>query len=152
MRQIAVKIAAQIFCWTLWWWYTEPENLDNNKAPLSSKVNSQNNIILCENDCIISDAEEMAKVFNEYFAGIADGIGFGDPIPDDYTDDEVFSCYVSRYSNHLSVVAINSINSVHGTFSFSFVTSNEIYKLLMKAADHHEKSLYFHCSSTPCEK
>ena len=85
------------------------------KPFLSSKVNSQNNIILCENDCIISDAEEMAKVFNEYFAEIADGIGFSDPIPDDYIDDEVFSCYVSRCSNHPSVVAINSINSVHGT-------------------------------------
>ena len=101
------------------------------KPFLSSKVNSQNNIILCENDCIISDAEKVAKVFNEYFAGIADGIGFSDPIPDDYIDDEVFSCYVSRYSNHPSVVAINSTNSVHGTFSFSSVTSNEIYKLLM---------------------
>ena len=88
-------------------------------------------ILLCENDCIISDAEEVAKVFNEYFAGIADGIGFSDSIPDDYTDDEVFSCYVSRYSNHPRVVAINSINSAHGTFSFSSVTSNEIYKLLM---------------------
>ena len=100
--------------------------------PPSSKVNSQNNIILVENDCIISDAEEVAKVFNEYFAEIADGIGFSDPIPDDYIDDEVFSCYVSRYSNHPSVVAINSIiNSAHGTLSFSSVTSNEIYKLLM---------------------
>ena len=79
---------------------------------LSSKVNSQNNIILCENDCIISDAQEVAKVFNEYFAGIGDGIGFSDPIPDDYIDDEVFSWYVSRYNNHPSVVAINSINSV----------------------------------------
>ena len=101
------------------------------KPFLSSKVNSQNNIILCGNDCIISDAEEVAKVFNEYFAGIADDIGFSDPIPDDYIDDEVFSCYVSRYSNHPSVVAINSINSVHGTLSFSSVTSNDIYKLLM---------------------
>ena len=130
MRQIAVKIVAQMFCWTLWWWYTEPEILANNKV-LSSKVNSQNNMILCEDDCIISDAEEVAKVFNEYFVGIADGIGVSDPIPDDYIDDEVFSCYMSRYSNRPNVVAIISIKSVHGTFSFSSVTSNEICKLLM---------------------
>ena len=73
----------------------------------------------------------MTKVFNEYFAEIADGIGFSNPIPDDYIDDEVFSCYVSKYSKHPTVVAINSLNSVHGTFSFSSVTSNDIYKLLM---------------------
>ena len=101
------------------------------KPFLSSKVNLQNNIILCENDCIISDAEEVAKVFNEYFVGIADGIGFGDPIPDDYIDDEVFSCYMCKYSNHSSVVDINRLDSVHGTLSFSSVTSNEIHKLLM---------------------
>ena len=83
------------------------------------------------NDCIISDAEEVAKVFNEYFAGIADGIGFSDPIQDGYIDDEVFSCYVSRYSNRPNVVAMININSAHGTFSFSSVTNNEIYKLLM---------------------
>ena len=88
-------------------------------------------MIWCENDCIISKAKEVAKVYNEYFSGIADGIGFSDPIPDDYIDDEMFSCYVSRYSNHPSVVAINSLNSVHGTFSFSSVTNNEIYKLVI---------------------
>ena len=83
MCQIAAKIAAQIFCWTLCWWHKEAEILAN----ITALFNSQNNIILSENDCIISDAEEVAKVFNEYFAGIVDCIGFCDPIPDDFIDD-----------------------------------------------------------------
>ena len=73
----------------------------------------------------------MTQIYYEYFAAIADGIRLSNPIPDDYIGDEVFSCYVSKYSNHPSVVALNRPNSVHGTFSSSSATSNEIYKLLM---------------------
>ena len=37
--------------------------------------NSQNRILLNENDKIISKNEEVADIFNSYFVNVADGIG-----------------------------------------------------------------------------
>ena len=37
--------------------------------------NSQNKIISNENDKIISNNEEVAEIFNDYFVNVADGIG-----------------------------------------------------------------------------
>ena len=50
-------------------------------------------------------------------------------------------CYISRYSKHPSV-AMNSLNAVHDTFSFSCVISNEIYKFVMNM--NTEKSTGYH--------
>ena len=38
---------------------------------------------------IISEKEFVADIFNNYFSKIAEGLGFNDPIPNDYHDDEV---------------------------------------------------------------
>ena len=46
------------------------------KPYLSRKAgNSQNKIILNENEKIISNNEEVAIIFNSYFVNVADGIG-----------------------------------------------------------------------------
>ena len=38
---------------------------------------------------IISEKEYVADIFNHYFSKIAEGLGFNDPIPNDYHDDDV---------------------------------------------------------------
>ena len=61
------------------------------KPFINSKCHVQENIILREKDDIVNDAKSVAKIFNEYFTGIASDIGFNDPIPDDYGKDEAKS-------------------------------------------------------------
>ena len=52
-------------------------NFWNTIKPYLSKKsrNSQNKIILNENDKVVSNNEEVADVFNDYFGNVADGIG-----------------------------------------------------------------------------
>ena len=38
---------------------------------------------------IISEKEYVADIFNNCFSKIAEGLGFNDPIPNDYYDDDV---------------------------------------------------------------
>jgi hypothetical protein len=43
---------------------------------LSGKTkNSNNNIVLCENDSIVNDEQEVSKMFNEFFINVAKDIG-----------------------------------------------------------------------------
>ena len=73
---------------------------------------------MCEKDNIVNDAKSVAKIFNEYFTGIASNIGFNDPIPDDYGKDEVLIFLIAKYDNHPSIMAIQSAVLEHGTFEF----------------------------------
>ena len=46
------------------------------KQFLSGKTkNSNNNIVLCENDSIVNDQQEDSKMFNEFFINVAKDIG-----------------------------------------------------------------------------
>ena len=77
----------------------------------------------------------MAKIFNEYFTGIASDIGFNDPIPDDYGKDEVLISLIAKYDNHPSIIAIQSAVLEHGTFEFEQVDINQIYQILVNMND-----------------
>ena len=46
--------------------------------------------MLCANDSIISESESVAKIFNKYFNEIVEGIGFNDPIPENFDRDDIF--------------------------------------------------------------
>ena len=48
------------------------------KPFISSRHTANTDIMLCENDSIISESESVAKIFNKYFNEIAEGIGFND--------------------------------------------------------------------------
>ena len=70
------------------------------------KYLSNKDIILCENDNIINDPYEVANIFNDYFAAIADGIGFNDLIPSGYENDAVLKTMIARYDDYPSIIAI----------------------------------------------
>ena len=54
------------------------------KPFISPKHNANIDIMLGENDLIITESESVAKIFNKYFNEIAEGIGFNDPIPENF--------------------------------------------------------------------
>ena len=62
--------------------------------------------MLCENDSIISESETVAKIFKKYLNEIADGIGFNDPIPENFDKDDIFVSMIKRYDDHPSIVTI----------------------------------------------
>ena len=105
------------------------------KPFINSKCHVQENIILREKDDIVNDAKSVAKIFNEYFTGIASDIGFNDPIPDDYGKDEVLISLIAKYDNHPSIIAIQSAVLEHGTFEFEQVDINQIYQILVNMND-----------------
>ena len=47
------------------------------------------NIMLSENNSIITESESVAKIFNKYFDETAEGIGFNDPIPENFDNDDI---------------------------------------------------------------
>ena len=76
------------------------------KPFVNNKSNSNKDIILCENDNIISHPNEVANIFNDYFTAIADEIGFDDPIPSGYENDDVPRAMRAKYDNHPSIITI----------------------------------------------
>ena len=105
------------------------------KPFINSKCHVQENIILRAKDDIVNDTKSVAKIFNEYFTGIASDIGFNDPIPDDYGKDEVLISLIAKYDNHPSIIAIQSAVLEHGTFEFEQVDINQIYQILVNMND-----------------
>ena len=62
--------------------------------------------MLGENDLIVTESESVAKIFNKYFNEIAEGIGFNDPIPENFDSDDILLSMIKRYDNHPSIRAI----------------------------------------------
>ena len=56
--------------------------------------------MLRENDSMISESETIAKIFNKDFNKIARGIGFSDPIPENFDKDDVLLSMIKRYDDH----------------------------------------------------
>ena len=82
--------------------------------------------MLCENDSIISESESVAKIFNKYFNEIAEGIGFNDPIPENFDKDDIFLSLIKRYDDHPSIMAIKKFCTQGQSFDFVHVTPNDV--------------------------
>ena len=111
------------------------------KPLITNKCKSNKDIILCENDNIINHPSEVTDVFNDYFTAIADGIGFNDPIPSGYENDAVLKTRIAKYDDHPGIIAIKKVLPMGNSFTFTNVTVNETYNLLMKM--HCKKSTGF---------
>ena len=96
------------------------------KPFLSNKSSSNKDVMLFENDCLITDTKQVANVFNRYFTEIAQGIGFNDPIPDDYYEKFTMTTLISKYDSHPSKIAIKRNVSSGQNFNFKNVTPFEV--------------------------
>ena len=104
-----------------------PKNFWSIVKPFFSNksVTTSTNIILKENNNIISDTQNVCDVLNEYFVNIAEGIGSKDQM---MTEIKSVNDCVMFHSNHPSVLAIQQHLELDDRtrFEFSPLTVNEI--------------------------
>jgi exonuclease III len=107
------------------------------KPCFSDKASQTENIILIENDEIISDCEITAETFSAYFEIAAGSIGINENETDngsgkiDESSDKIIEDIIFRYKRHPSILKIkDSITSkVDDTFSFKTVDKDTVLKL-----------------------
>jgi hypothetical protein len=84
---------------------------------LSGKTkNSNNNIVLCENDSIVNDQQEVSKIFNEFFINVAKDIG---------------DKSIKINKEHPSVMKISENNTINNSFF-----SNEVSFIWLRPPTH----------------
>ena len=89
------------------------------------KFSNGTRIILRENDEIISEPIDVAKVFNAYYSSIANYIGVNDGI-DDLTYDQI----MQKHANHSSVKIINDTIKSPQVFNFNEINADTITKYI----------------------
>lgn len=90
---------------------------------LHGKTKQENDIIIKENDVVISDKREIAEIFNAHFIQIADDV----PLMKE-TD------YGQHFENHPSVKAIHEKNSATDAplcFNFEHINQAQVEKALL---------------------
>ena len=102
------------------------------KPFLTSKQPSNNNIILKEDDEIITDEREICDIFNDFFSHVAMDIGFKDDIPDDFQTADGFARIIDKHSNHPSVIKIRENIHTQHYFYFTAVNDKDIEKLMQR--------------------
>ena len=88
-------------------------------------------ITLIENAKVLSNDEEVAECFNEYFINITDGMGIDPSLKELYenmTVDEMVVRAVKKYEHHPSIKRIKAINQSTEKFKFSHVNPNEVMR------------------------
>ena len=98
------------------------------KPFLSGKIkNSNNNIVLCENDSIVNDQQEVSKILNEFCINVAKDIG---------------DKSIKIDKEHPSVMKISENNTINNELNFKHVfeefVTKQIHKLNVKKATGHD--------------
>ena len=102
------------------------------KPFLTSKQPTNNNIILKEDDKIITDEREICDIFNDYFSPVAMDIGFKDDIPDDFLTADGFARLIDKHCNHPSIIKIREHIQTQRYFYFTTVNDKHIEKNMQK--------------------
>ena len=77
-----------------------------NQPFLTSKQPSSQDIILKEDDKIITDEREICDIFNDFFLSCGHGYWFKNDIPDDFKTADGFAKIIDKHSNHPSIIKI----------------------------------------------
>ena len=114
---------------------------DNNKKfwfyikPLFSEKQKhlQKNLILIENDTVISDKEIVAEKLNTFFIETVENLDIEHFVrtSNDYTNNENIEEILKKYQSHPSVVKIKENVPVENKFSFDDITSELFEKQLL---------------------
>ena len=102
------------------------------KPFLTSKQPTNNNIILKEDDKIITDEREICDIFNDYFSHVAMDIGFKDDIPDDFLTADGFARIIDKHCNHPSIIKIREHIQTQHYLYFTAVNDKHIEKIMQK--------------------
>ena len=99
------------------------------KPALSDKCQSNNKIVLVEDDEIISDDIEVAEIFNRFFVTVTESLGIkenNDNISDTEGILDPIEKSVQRYYNHPSILKIKSHFLNVESFTFNPVSLEEM--------------------------
>ena len=113
----------------------------------SEKSYSKESISLINKDGLITENEDLAKTFNNFFSNIVNKLGIED-VPDDESNlsniDDPISKAIAKYENHPSILRIkNYMKEKDLNFSFEFVDKPKISKEInqlngKKACQEHD--------------
>ena len=103
----------------------------NVKPLFSDKQDVKNrNIIIIENDTVISDKKELAEKFNNFFIEAVENLEIEHFASDNeenfIEDDDPITTIIKRYSSHPSILKIKENVKVENKFEFVEMTPNEI--------------------------
>ena len=99
-----------------------------NFANLSLLIKSQ--IVLVENEKVVSENEEIAYLFNTYFNDITKGLNIERwPISNPPCKDLLVNA-IRKYEMHPSILKIKSVFKSIRPFDFNFVSSDDISKIV----------------------
>ncbi len=91
---------------------------------MTDKNSAYDNITLKEGDHILTDPENVSKIFNDYFGSVAESIG----VPDSIAGEEPVVAIVNRHKEHTSVKAIKERFRSPLQFNFAQVEAGDIVK------------------------
>ena len=109
-----------------------PKDFWNAIGPfMSTKTKSQRNIILKEEDSVITDTSDLCEIFINFFSTAANSIGCPDEI--DMSKDRFFTNIIEKHKNHKSIFSIKEhFKSMNMTFDFNPVTPAYVKSILNK--------------------
>ena len=100
---------------------------------MNDKTKSHRNIILQEDDKIVTSREEVCEIFNVFFSSVADSIGEPDPISSE--DGDPLGKLLQKHADHPSVIAIKDMG-LDNEFDFRPVGRKYVRQILMKINPH----------------
>ena len=106
------------------------------KPFLSDKCTYASKISLFHNDNVISDDQELADIFNNFFEQIVDNLGIQENQSDHNIDinsisNDPIDYAVAKYKNHPSIIMINENVSFESRFSFTTVNEENIQREIL---------------------
>ena len=106
------------------------------KPFLSEKCTYESKISLVHNDNVISDDQELADTFNNFFEQAVDNLGIQEYQSDHNIDinsisDDPIVYAIAKYKNHPSIIMINENVSFESRFSFTAVNEDDIQREIL---------------------
>ena len=120
----------------------------NVKPLLSDKISESSKITLVNNNRIVSDDREICNIFNEFFVNVVPNLNIPEFTGSENLHEHVIADSVQsilyKYRNHPSIINIKERRESSEKFIFSFVSENEIGKLLrnLKVRKSSQKVIY----------
>ena len=99
------------------------------KPFLSDKCNNASKISLVHKNKVISEDQELANTFNDFFEHAVDNLGIKECASDENINlisDDPIDNVILKYKNHPSIIMINQNVSFESRVNFQVVNENDI--------------------------
>ena len=110
--------------------FTENKHFWKTMKPfLSDKCNNASKISLFHKNNVISEDQELANIFNDFFEYAVDNLGLKEYASDENINlisDDPIDNVILKYKNHPSIIMINQNVSFESRFNFQVVNENDI--------------------------